>query len=54
MKYCVDSRRKVIFYIQCNERRLTGLITSCVGFCLLKHVIEGKVEGRTEMLEYEE
>jgi len=54
MKYGVDSRRKGTSNRQCNERRLTGLVTSCVGFCLLKHVIEGKVEGRIEMMEYEE
>jgi hypothetical protein len=28
-----------------NERRLTGLDTSCVRNCLLKHVIEGKIGG---------
>jgi hypothetical protein len=54
MKYCVESRRKGTSYIQCNERRLTGLVTSCAGFCLLRHVIEGKVEGRIEKMEYEE
>jgi hypothetical protein len=41
------SRRKGTSY-KCNVKRLTGLDTSCVGFCLLKkaesYVTEGKVE----------
>jgi hypothetical protein len=29
-----------------KEERLTLLVTSCVGTAYLKHVIEGKTEGR--------
>jgi len=29
-KYCSESRRTGISYIQYNKRRLTGLVTSCV------------------------
>jgi hypothetical protein len=38
-------KRRVISYKQQKERRLTGLVTSGVRNCLLKHVIEGKIEG---------
>jgi hypothetical protein len=33
-----------------NKGRLTGLVTSCVGTAFPKHVIEGKKEGRMEMM----
>jgi len=43
MKY-TESRRGGISYIQQNGGRLTGLVT-LRRKCLLKHVIEGKIEG---------
>jgi len=41
------SRKKGIFYRQYKERRQTGHILR--RNCLLKHIIEGKREGRIEM-----
>jgi hypothetical protein len=38
------------YYINCKGGRLTGLVTSCVGTALCKNVIEGKIEGRIEVL----
>jgi len=46
MKYYRESRRKAISYIERKEGRLTGLVTSWQRNCLLKTVIEGKMEGR--------
>ena len=34
--------------------RLTGLVTSCVRNCLLKHVTEGKIDGKLEVRKREE
>jgi hypothetical protein len=30
-KYYIESRQRGIWYIQENEGRLTGLVTSCIG-----------------------
>jgi hypothetical protein len=51
-KYDMESRRKGTSYRQSNERSLTGHIL-CRN-CLLKHVIEGKREGKIEMAGKEE
>jgi len=48
-KYYKESRRKGISYAQYKEGRLPGFVTSCRNF-LLKHVIEGEVEGRIEVM----
>jgi hypothetical protein len=48
-KYYKKSRRKGTSYGQYKEGRLYGLVTSCRNF-LLKHVIEGEVEGRLEVM----
>jgi len=44
MKYYLESRRKGTSYMQENEGRLTGLVTS-VRTALQTHVMEGKIEG---------
>jgi hypothetical protein len=49
-KYYKESRRRGISYKQQKERRLTGLFTSCLGTAILGHVIEGKLEGRIEVM----
>ena len=36
-------------YIKYKEERLKRLATSLLRNCLLKHVIEGKIQGRTEV-----
>ena len=46
MKYYEESKRKIISYIQYNKGRLTGLVTLRRN-CLLKHVVEGKIEEVT-------
>jgi hypothetical protein len=43
-------KKKKIFYLKLKEGMLTGLI-SYPGSCLLKRVIEGKIEGRIEVRE---
>jgi hypothetical protein len=48
-KYYTESRRRGMSYVQYKEGRLTGLVTDCVENRRIKHVIEGKIEGRTEM-----
>jgi hypothetical protein len=40
-----ESRKKEISYIQYQEGRLIGLVTSCVGTAFKKGVIEGKTAG---------
>ena len=45
MKYYKESKRRGITYKECKEGKLTGLVTSSVGTDLLKHGIEGKIEG---------
>jgi len=42
------TKRAGISYRQQKEGILTGLVTSGIGGVFLKHVIEGKVEGRIE------
>jgi hypothetical protein len=49
-----ESRRRGMFYKQSKERRLTGMVTLWPRNCLLKHVIEGKVEGRVGVTEDDE
>jgi hypothetical protein len=52
MKKCyTESRRRGMFCIHTLHRRKVN----CIGHilhrnCLLKHVVEGKIEGRTEMM----
>ena len=48
-KCCIVSRNRKISYIQQKEGRLTGFVTSWRRICLLKRVIEGKLEGRIEV-----
>jgi len=45
----MESRRKGISYTRQNKGRLSGLDTNCVRDCLLKHVVEEKIEGRVEV-----
>ena len=35
--------------VEQSEGKLTGLVISCVGNCLMKHVVERKIEGRIEV-----
>jgi hypothetical protein len=39
----IHTKRKYPTY---NKKRLTKLFTSWAGTCLLKHIIEEKIEGR--------
>jgi hypothetical protein len=39
---------KVTSFIQYKEGRLTGLDTFCLGHCLLKHIMGGKIKGRKD------
>lgn len=48
-KYYRQSMCKETPCIQQNEGRLTVLVISCVGTAVLKHVIEGKVEGNIDV-----
>jgi hypothetical protein len=47
-KYYTESSRTGISYIQRRERWLIGLVTMCRN-CLLKHVVEGNIEGGIEV-----
>ena len=47
-KYYPESKRKGISYRPYTEGRLKGMVTYCAGNCLIKYVIEGKVEGRSD------
>jgi hypothetical protein len=49
MKYCNESRGRGMFYVQEQEERQTGIGNILRRNCLLKHDIEGKMEGRKEM-----
>ena len=46
---CASTDVKSILHTAKKEGRLTGLLTSCVGNCLLKQVIEGNIERRIEV-----
>jgi hypothetical protein len=47
-KYCIDSRRSGISYNKMRNANWIGLILR--RNCLLKQVIEGKIEGRIDVM----
>jgi hypothetical protein len=49
-KYCTECRGNGISYKQYKEERLTVLVILRRN-CLLKHVIEGKIEERIKLTE---
>jgi hypothetical protein len=47
-KHYIGSKKQGSFYTKIKKGRLTGLITSCAGNCLLKHVLKERWKGRED------
>jgi hypothetical protein len=49
-KYYVESRRRGMFYIQGKRRKARWIDHILRINCLINHAIEGKIEGRMEVI----